>query len=638
VTTPFFGELDQYLFNRGTHYRLWEKLGAHPCEHEGRQGTHFAVWAPNAERVSVLGDFNRWDESAHRLETVGQTGVWEGFVPAVGAGAIYKYMIHSRHGGYRAEKADPVGFAAEVRPRTASRVVDLDAYRWQDDAWMASRGERHRLDAPISIYEVHLGSFMRVPEEDGRFLTYRELAPRLARYVSELGFTHVELLPVAEHPLDGSWGYQTLGLYAPTSRFGPPEDFMYFVDTLHQAGIGVILDWVPAHFPRDAHGLSFFDGTHLYEHADPREGEHRDWGTLIYNYGRYEVSNYLIANALFWLERYHADGLRVDAVASMIYRDYSREPGQWIPNRYGGNENLEALEFLRHLNAKVYEEHPDVITVAEESTAWPQVSRPTHLGGLGFGFKWDMGWMHDTLRYFARDPIHRKYHHNDLTFRLLYAWQESYVLPLSHDEVVHGKGSLLGKMPGDDWQRFANLRLLLGHQYAQPAKKLLFMGGEFGQRAEWNFDASLDWHLLEHAPHQGVRRWVQDLNTLYRSAPALHAGDADQQGFRWVDCSDWEQSILSWLRLVPGDAAGERAPVVVVFNLTPVVRHEYRLGVPRAGRWVERLNSDAACYGGSDVGNLGGVETEPIPFHGFEQSLRLTLPPLGVLFLQPYSE
>ncbi len=637
MSTPFIGELDRYLFNRGTHYRLYEKLGAHPCEQDGVAGTHFAVWAPNASQVSVIGDFNDWDEESLPLSPVGQSGIWAGFAPEVGTGALYKYAIHSAHGDYRVEKADPVGFAAEIRPLSASKVFELGGYAWGDDEWLAHRQSAHGLDAPIAIYEVHLGSWMRAPEEGNRFLTYREAADRLAAYVTEQGFTHVELLPVAEHPLDASWGYQTLGPFAPTSRFGTPHDFMYFVDTLHRAGIGVILDWVPAHFPRDGHGLAFFDGTHLYEHADPREGEHRDWGTLIYNFGRYEVSNYLIANALFWLDKYHLDGLRVDAVASMIYRDYSREDGDWIPNQYGGNENLEALEFLRHLNAKVYEEHPDVVMIAEESTAWPQVSRPTYLGGLGFGYKWDMGWMHDSLRYFSKDPIHRRYHHNDLTFRGLYAWHENFVLPLSHDEVVHGKGSLLHKMPGDDWQKFANLRLLFGHMYAQPAKKLLFMGGEFGQRNEWYFAESLDWHLLEHDSHRGVLAWVRDLNRAYRELPALHTGDANPAGFSWVDCNDSEHSVISLLRTRPDVPAPARYEdcVLVAFNFTPVPRPGYRLGVPRGGRFIERLNSDASAYGGSGVGNGGGVTAEPTPWHGRDFSISLTLPPLGVLFLAP---
>jgi len=637
VSTPFIGELDQYLFNRGTHYRLYEKLGAHPCEHEGSAGTHFAVWAPNAKSVSVVGDFNEWDEQAHPLSMVGLSGIWEGFVPGVETGARYKYVIHSNYDDYRVEKADPVGFATELRPLSASKVFELEGYTWGDDAWLNARDRAHAVDAPLSIYEVHLGSWMRASTAEDHFLSYRELAPRLAAYVEEQGFTHVELLPIAEHPLDASWGYQTLGPFAPTSRFGSPHDFMHFVDTLHQAGIGVILDWVPAHFPRDNHGLAYFDGTHLYEHADPREGQHRDWGTLIYNFGRYEVSNYLIANALFWLDKYHLDGLRVDAVASMIYRNYSREEGEWIPNVHGGNENLEALEFLRHLNVKVYEQHPDVMMIAEESTSWPAVSRPTHLGGLGFGYKWDMGWMHDSLRYMSKEPVHRKWHHNDLTFRMLYAWNENFVLPLSHDEVVHGKGSLLHKMPGDFWQQFANLRLLFGHMYAQPGKKLIFMGGELAQRNEWYHATSLDWDLLQHAPHQGIQAWVRDLNHLYRQQPALHRGDTHPGGFDWVDCRDWEHCVVSLLRTQPDKAGSPRFEdcVLAVFNFTPVVRQAYRVGVPRGGRFKERLNSDAAVYGGSGVGNGGAVEAEPTPWHDRPFSLTLTLPPLGVLFLQP---
>jgi len=602
-------------------------MGAHVVEVDGRIGTRFAVWAPNADRVSVVGDFNAWDASRHPLRHLEDSGVWEGFVPGVGQGALYKFSICSRHGGHRAQKADPYAFAFEVRPKTASRVWGLDGYAWGDAEWMAQRRERNALHAPISIYEVHLGSWMRVPGEGHRFMTYRELAPRLAEYAREMGFTHVELLPVSEHPFDGSWGYQTLGYFAPTSRFGTPQDFMHLVDTLHHSGIGVILDWVPAHFPKDGHGLGYFDGTHLYEHADPRKGVHQDWDTLAFNYGRREVANFLLSNALFWLEVYHIDGLRVDAVASMLYLDYSRKEGEWVPNKYGGRENLEAIDFLRRFNEKVYELHPDVMTIAEESTAWPMVSRPTWLGGLGFGLKWNMGWMHDVLHYGALDPVHRKYHHNDLTFGLLYAFHENFVLPLSHDEVVHGKGSMLGKMPGDPWQKFANLRALYGFMFTQPGKKLLFMGAELGQWNEWNHDVSLDWHLLEYPSHDGLRRWVRDLNRVLRAAPALHERDFDPGGFEWIDANDADQSVVSYVRW---DREG-RDPVVCACNFTPVPRHAYRMGVPSPGHWEEVLNSDAAVYGGSGQGNFGGTSTRPVASHGRAQSLSVTLPPLGMV-------
>ncbi len=627
--TDFIQELDQHLWNRGTHYRIYEKLGAHAHQVDGVRGTHFALWAPNARQVSVIGDWNGWDAGADPMEPVGVSGIWVRFVPGVGPGSLYKYDLTSRD-GHRAEQADPVGFAAELRPRTASKVWDLSGHGWGDGAWMSRRGEAQRLGAPISIYEVHLGSWMSAPQGADRFPSYRELAPRLADHALRHGFTHVELLPISEHPLDASWGYQTIGYYAPTSRFGTPDDFMFFVDTLHQAGVGVLLDWVPAHFPKDGHGLAFFDGTHLFEHADPRQGEHRDWGTLIFNFDRYEVSNFLIANALFWLDRYHIDGLRVDAVASMLYLDYSREDGDWLPNPHGGRENLGAIEFLKHLNSKIYEEFPDAMTLAEESTSWPAVSRPTHLGGLGFGYKWDMGWMHDTLSYFSRDPIHRKYHHSDLTFRMLYAWHESFVLPLSHDEVVHGKGSLVSKMPGDRWQKLANLRLLLGQMWVQPGKKLLFMGGEMAQWREWDHDASLSWELLDDPDHSGIARWVTDLNWTYRAEPALHELDAEARGFEWVDCTDADNSVISLLRL---DRGGN--PILAVLSFTPVVRERYRVGVPLPGLWEELLNSDAKEYGGSGVGNLGGVHGEPVPWHGRDQSVSLTLPPLGMLLLKP---
>jgi 1,4-alpha-glucan branching enzyme len=627
VTTATLTDYDVYLWAEGTHARSYEKLGAHLAERDGVGGTQFAVWAPNARRVCVVGDFNGWDPDRHPLRPVRSSGIWEGFLPHVGQGALYKYAITSQVDNYTVEKADPYAFAAEIRPQTASKVWDLSGYDWGDEEWMRRRGQAQALGAPLSIYEVHLGSWRRVPEEGNRWLSYRELAPLLADYVHHMGFTHVELLPVTEHPLDASWGYQTIGYFAPTSRFGTPQDFMYLIDHLHQKGIGVILDWVPAHFPRDGHGLGYFDGTHLYEHEDPRKGAHTDWGTFIFNYGRHEVSSFLISNALFWLDRYHIDGLRVDAVASMLYLDYSRKAGEWVPNDYGGRENLEALAFLRRLNETVYGEFPDAVTFAEESTAWPMVSRPTHLGGLGFGYKWDMGWMHDTLSYLALDPVHRKYHHNRLTFRGLYAFTENYVLPLSHDEVVHGKGSLISKMPGDDWQKFANLRLLYGYMYAQPGKKLLFMGGEFGQWHEWNQDQSLDWHLLEWHLHHGLQRWLRDLNTFYRGEPAFHELDCDPAGFEWIDANDSEQSVLSFLRKGP-KPGGE---VVVVCNFTPVPRHNYRVGVSHGGRWEEVLNSDAHLYGGSGQGNLGGVTAAPVPCHGRDYTLHVTLPPLGMV-------
>ncbi len=623
-------EDDVYLFNEGSHLHLYRRLGAHQITVDGVAGTYFAVWAPNAEEVAVMGEFNRWDRSSHKLRPRGSSGIWEGFIPGVGQGDLYKYHIKSWYYGYRAEKADPVGFRHEEPPRTASIVWDL-AYTWGDDEWMRERERKNAADAPISIYEVHLGSWMRVPEDGHRPLTYRELAPRLAEYVLEMGFTHVELLPVMEHPFYGSWGYQVTGYFAPTGRYGSPQDFMYFIDYLHQHGVGVILDWVPSHFPTDAHGLAYFDGTHLYEHADPRKGFHPDWNSLIFNYGRNEVRSFLLSSAMFWLDVYHADGLRVDAVASMLYLDYSREPGEWIPNVYGGRENLEAISFLRRMNEEVYRAHPDTQTIAEESTAWPMVSRPTYVGGLGFGMKWDMGWMHDTLRYMSRDPIYRKFHHNDLTFRLLYAFHENFVLPLSHDEVVHGKGSLLGSMPGDLWQKFANLRALFGYMWAQAGKKLLFMGGEFGQWNEWNHEASLDWHLLEYDTHRGVQRWVADLNRLYRAETALHELDFQPAGFAWVDANDSESSVISLLRRgrSPGDV------ILVVANFTPIVRHGYRVGVPQGGFWRELLNSDAEIYGGSGVGNLGGKDADPVPCHGRPFSLDLGLPPLAVLFFKP---
>jgi len=621
---------DLHLFNEGSHRHIYRKLGAHLATFDGRAGTYFAVWAPNAYGVSVIGDFNGWNPESHRLRSRASSGVWEGFIEGLGVGTIYKFYINSNVHSYRAQKADPIGFHHETPPRSASIVWNVEDYDWGDDDWMRSRGERQALDRPMAIYEVHLGSWMRVPEDSNRPLDYRELAHRLTEYVVKMGFTHVEFLPVMEHPFGPSWGYQVTGYFAPTSRFGTPQDFMYLVDMLHRSGIGVILDWVPSHFATDAHGLAFFDGTHLYEHADDREGFHPDWKSCIFNYGRNEVKSFLVSSALFWLERYHADGLRVDAVASMLYRDYGREEGDWIPNRYGGRENLEAIGFLKQLNESVYAEFPGVHMIAEESTAWPMVSRPLYLGGLGFGMKWDMGWMNDTLRYFSHEPIHRKFHQDNLTFRMLYAFTENFVLPLSHDEVVHGKRSLLGRMPGYDPDRFANLRLLLGYQYAKSGKKLLFMGGEFGQWNEWYHDESLDWHLLDHAPHQGVQRWVEDLNRVYREEPALHEQDFGWEGFQWIDCSDYDNSVLTFLRR--GRAPSEL--ILVVCNFTPVCRSGYRIGIPVGGRWRELMNSSAEIYGGTGIGNFGGVEAEPVSNHGHPQSVVLTLPPLSVLYLK----
>ena len=621
---------DLFLFNEGSHYRLYEKLGAHSATVDGVEGTYFAVWAPNAKQVSVMGDFNGWDKSSHPLRPKGQSGIWEGFIPGLAKGTIYKYYVVSHHCGYSVEKADPFAFYTETPPRTASIVWNLD-YSWGDQAWMEKRRTHNALDAPISIYEVHLGSWRRVPEEGNRHLSYRELAPILTDYIKQMGFTHVEFLPVMEHPFYGSWGYQSTGYFAPTSRYGTPDDFMYLVDYLHRHDIGVILDWVPSHFPNDEHGLGYFDGTHLYEHDDPRQGIHPDWNSFVFNYGRHEVRSFLFSSALFWLDKYHVDGLRIDAVASLLYLDYGRKEGDWIPNQYGGRENLEAIAFLRRLNEAIYQEKPDVQTIAEESTAWPMVSRPTYVGGLGFGLKWDMGWMHDTLEYMTKDPIYRKHHHNNLTFRLLYAFFENFVLPLSHDEVTHGKGSLLGKMPGDDWQKFANLRLLLGYMYAQPGKKLLFMGGEFGQWREWIHDESLEWHLLQYSPHSGLQQWVSDLNRVYRSQPALYQVDFDSAGFEWIDCNDVEHSVVSLIR--KGRTRDDI--VAVVCNFTPVTHFNYRIGVPQPGFWRELLNSDAKEYGGSGQGNLGRVEAAPIPFHGRSYSLTITLPPLAAVFFKP---
>ncbi|MBN1856955.1 MAG: 1,4-alpha-glucan branching protein GlgB [Dehalococcoidia bacterium] len=620
---------DVFLFNEGSHFRLYEKLGAHRMQVAQTTGTFFAVWAPNAKKVSVVGDFNAWKPGAHPLSERGNSGIWEGFCPGLAEDSRYKYDITSNYRGYQAQKADPFGFFSEVAPLTASVTHDIN-YEWGDGIWMRERGQHSTLNSPQSIYEVHLGSWRRVPEEDNRSLSYRELAPLLTQHVLETGFTHVQFLPVMEHPFFGSWGYQITGYFAPSSRYGTPQDFMYLVDYLHQNGIGVILDWVPSHFPTDEHGLGYFDGTHLFEHADKQKGFHPDWKSLIFNYGRAEVQSFLISNALFWLDKYHADGLRVDAVASMLYLDYSRKRGEWSPNKLGGRENLEAIAFLRKLNEEVYRNYPDVQTIAEESTSWPMVSRPTYLGGLGFGLKWDMGWMHDTLDYMGREAVHRKYHHRMLTFRMLYGFSENFVLPLSHDEVVHGKASLIGKMSGDDWQKFANLRAMFGYMHGMSGKKLLFMGGEIAQWSEWNHDGSVDWHLLDYDRHQQIRTWVSRLNEAYRTVPALHELDCEPAGFEWVSADDTEQSTLAFLRK---NRSGNDI-VLVVCNFTPVVRHDYVLGVPRGGRWQVLLNSDELAYGGSGVDNGDAVEAARSASHGRPFSLRMTLPPLSAVFMR----
>lgn len=629
-SVSLFTEHDIYLFKQGNHFRLYDRLGSRQMSVDGITGTYFAVWAPNAERVSVTGDFNGWDNDSHNLKVrEDESGIWEGFIPGVLHGSIYKYHIASRVNNYRVDKGDPYSFRWELAPMTASVVWSLD-YEWNDREWMEGRYRPNALDAPFSIYEVHLGSWRRVPEEGDRFLDYREMAHQLADYVKDMGFTHVELLPVTEHPFYGSWGYQTVGYFAPTSRYGTPQDFMYLIDHLHQNGIGIIFDWVPSHFPSDQHGLSYFDGTYLYEHEDPKKGFHTEWKSYIFNYSRNEVRAFLINSALFWLEKYHIDGIRVDAVASMLYLDYARKDGEWIPNQYGGNEDLDAINFLKGLNREVYGNHPDVQTFAEESTAWPMVSKPVHVGGLGFGMKWNMGWMHDTLKYFSRDPLFRKYHHDQLTFSLWYAFFENFMLPLSHDEVVHGKGALIGKMPGDEWQKGANLRLLFGYMFGHPGKKLIFMGNEFGQWKEWNHDESLEWHALQYPSHQCIQKWLRDLNHLYRSEPALYELDFTTEGFEWVDVHDWERSIISFLRKRKG--GGEK--ILVVCNFTPSISRNYRIGVPHGGFWRELLNSDAEIYGGSGQGNLGGIEAEDISSHGRDYSLTLTLPPLCILFLK----
>ena len=626
---PLLGEMDLYLFGQGNHYRIFDKLGAHLMEHQGVRGVLFAVWAPSAQRVSVLGDFNQWDGRRLQMRSRGESGVWEIFVPHLKPGELYKFEIRTAEGTLLI-KSDPYGYQNEQRPKNASVVTVLD-YQWSDRAWMERRAGRSFREEPLAVYEAHLGSWRRKGEHGERWLTYRQAAEELVPYVEQMGFNAIEFMPLAEHPFDGSWGYQVTGYYAATSRYGSPQDLMYLIDACHQAGLAVILDWVPAHFPRDAFGLEYFDGTHLYEHADPRQGAHQDWGTLIFNYGRNEVRNFLVANALFWMEKYHIDGMRVDAVASMLYLDYSREEGEWIPNRYGGRENLDAIEFMKNLNTKVYESFPGVMMIAEESTAWPGVTLPVHLGGLGFLFKWNMGWMHDMLSFMSTDPVFRRYNTDMLTFALLYAFSENFILPLSHDEVVHGKASLLSKMPGDDWRKFANLRLLLGYMYGEPGKKMLFMGGEIGQWSEWNHDASLEWHLLDHEPHQGLQRYVRDLNRLYRSQPALYQRDYEHEGFEWIDFRDVDATVVSFFRR----GRNEDDVVIFVFNFTPVVRREYLIGVPRPGRYWELINSDAEIYGGSNVGMGGSALAEDRPIHGQPCALSLTLPPLGLLILKP---
>jgi 1,4-alpha-glucan branching enzyme len=636
-----FSDFDLYLFGQGKHYQIYEKMGAHPRTVNGISGINFAVWAPNALAVSIIGDFNSWTRGSHSMNLRHQDlGVWECFMPGLKVGALYKYAIYSRYNNYAVDKTDPYGFAAELRPLTASIVADIHFHQWQDDTWMQERSERQQTSSPISIYEVHLGSWRHAPErhregnpEEDRFLSYRELAHDLAAYVKDLGFTHIELMPIAEYPYDGSWGYQVTGYYAPTSRFGPPEDFQYFVDYMHQQGIGVLVDWVPAHFPKDGHALSYFDGTHLYEYADTRKGEHKEWGTLVFNYGRSEVQSFLIANALFWLREYHIDGLRVDAVASMLYLDYLRKEGDWVSNQYGGREHLEAVDFLRKLNEAVYAEQPGTLTVAEESTSWPLVSRPTYVGGLGFSMKWNMGWMHDMLEYMHLDPVFRRYHHNLITFSLMYAYSENFVLPLSHDEVVHIKGSLINKMPGDLWQRFANLRAFYGYMWGHPGKKLLFMGGEFGQWHEWNYAESLDWHLLEPPSdlhHAQLRDYLRDLNAIYQREPGLYALDSDPEGFSWIDVHDTDNSVVSFMRR----SKNVDDTLIFVCNFTPIPRLGYRLGVPRAGEYYEILNSDANRYGGSGLENLQAMPSGPVFWQSCPHSLLLTLPPLSTIVLK----
>ncbi|MCG6981105.1 MAG: 1,4-alpha-glucan branching protein GlgB [Deltaproteobacteria bacterium] len=627
---PQMAEVDLYLFGQGDHHKIYQKLGAHPMEINGVRGVYFAVWAPNARNVSVIGNFNVWHGGKHQMRVLGSSGVWELFIPDIGVGEVYKYEVKDRSGNIF-EKSDPYGFQFEVRPNTGSIVADMNKHEWSDQEWMEKRRNTDPLRQPISVYEVHLGSWMRVPEEGNRFLTYRELAHQLVDYVKEMGFTHIQLLPVAEHPFDASWGYQVLGYYAPTSRFGPPQDFQYFVDYCHQNYIGVIVDWVPAHFPRDGHGLAYFDGTHLYEHADPRKGAHQDWGTMVFNFERNEVRNFLIANALFWFDYYHIDGIRVDAVASIIYLDYSRKEGEWIPNQFGGRENLGAIDFLKRLNELIFSYHPGALSIAEESTAWPGVSRPTYLGGLGFNLKWNMGWMNDFLTYFSKDPVHRKFHHNMITFALLYAFHENFMLVLSHDEVVHGKRALLDKMPGDMWQQFANLRALLGFMFGHPGKKLLFMGTEIGQWDEWKEEHSLDWHLLQYEPHHKLQRFLANLNRLYRDEPALYEVDFDYTGFEWIDFMDSDNSIITFMRR----ASDYRDVLVFVCNFTPVFRENYRVGVPFHCEYKELLNSDSEMYWGSNKGNFGGLWSDELAWHNQPYSLGLKIPPLSTMIFKP---
>ncbi|WP_236549645.1 1,4-alpha-glucan branching protein GlgB [Profundibacterium mesophilum] len=624
------GEMDEYLLGEGTHQRIWQVLGAHVLAHEGIEGTHFAVWAPNARRVSVVGRFNLWDGRRHMMRRRGASGVWEIFVPGIGEGEVYKYEIVGADGRLQPLKADPVGFGSQHAPQNASVVRDIRGYGWKDDRWLSDREQRNMRTAPISIYEVHLGSWRRKVDEGNRPLSYREAAVELVDYVAEMGFTHIELMPISEYPFDGSWGYQPVGLFAPTVRFGPPHEFRDLVEAAHLKGLGVLLDWVPGHFPSDPHGLATFDGTHLYEHADPREGFHQDWNTLIYNYGRTEVQNFLVSNALYWLEEYHVDGLRVDAVASMLYRDYSRKEGEWVPNKDGGRENYEAIEMMRKANTIAYGAQPGIMTVAEESTSYPGVSRPVSDGGLGFGYKWNMGWMNDTLSYMSKDPIHRKHHHNQMTFGLHYAFTENFILPISHDEVVHGKGSMLERMPGSAEEKFANLRAYYGFMFGHPGKKLLFMGQEFAQPEEWNHNAQLDWRLLDDPRHAGIQHFVRDLNTLYRGTAALHYRDCEAEGFEWIDGGDAENSVLSWVRR--GGPADPEA--VVLCNFTPVERTAYRIGLPRAGEWREAINSDAARYGGGNRGNMGAITADGPAYHGQPHSAQVVLPPLSsVIFV-----
>lgn len=630
---PIMSEYDLYLFNKGDHRRIYEKMGAHIQTVNGVEGTYFAVWAPCARRVSVVGDFNQWDGRVNPMRSIGSSGVWEIFIPRLKEGNVYKYEIKTQNGDILL-KADPYAFYSELRPKNASIIYNLEGYEWKDEEWMQRRRETNYLEQPVSIYEVHMGSWMRESEDENGFITYRDAADKLVKYVKEMGYTHIEFLSLAEHPFDGSWGYQVTGYYAATPRYGEPKDLMYLIDACHQNGIGVILDWVPGHFPRDDHGLRCFDGSALYEHADPRRGEHPDWGTMIFNYGRNEVKNFLLGNAMFWFDKYHIDGLRVDAVASMLYLDYGKKDGEWIPNPYGGRENIEAIEFLRHLNSAVYTEYPGIMMIAEESTAWPMVSKPPYVGGLGFGFKWNMGWMNDFLRYMSMDSVYRKYHHNLITFSMMYAFSENYILALSHDEVVHGKCSMLNKMPGDYWQKFAGLRAAYGYQYGHPGKKLLFMGGEFGQFIEWKYYDKLDWHLLDYEMHQKMQDYVKDLNRLYRSERALYEVDYSFEGFEWINCDDAEHSIVSFLRR----GKDWRDTLIFVYNFTPVVHDHYRIGVPFNTYYQEIFNSDSEIYGGSNVGNCGGLQSEEIGCNGRPYSLGLKIPPLAMVVFKPVFE